>query len=201
MTVVDLHLQLDDDGVDGGAQLEQILPGLGALIAQVGPAEMLLSTPCEGWSTRDLLNHVIGGADMFADAFAGAPLRDISGRLPDVVGGDPVGAFGRVVDRFGSAAQQAGAMERVLPLPVGSMTGKTFLRFAAFDLLVHSWDLATTLDAPLDLPDDLVAEVDRFAHVVLDPWKRDRINFQEPTVDQRDGTAMERLVAFTGRTP
>lgn len=199
MTVVDPHLQLDD-GVDGGAQLEQILPGLGALIADVGSAEMRLSTPCEGWSTRDLLNHVIGGAGMFADAFAGAPLRDISGRLPDVVGDDPLTAFGRAVERFGAAAQQPGAMERVLPLPVGSMTGQTFLRFAAFDLLVHSWDLATTIDAPLEVSDDLVADVDRFARVVLDPWTRDHINFQEPTPDQTDATALERLVAFTGRT-
>lgn len=200
MTVVAPHLRLGD-GVDGGAQLEQILPGLGILIAGVGPTEMRLATPCEGWSTRDLLNHVIGGAGMFADAFAGAPLRDISGRLPDVVGDDPSGAFGRAVNRFGAAVGEPGAMERVLPLPVGSMTGQTFLRFAAFDLLVHSWDLATTLDAPLDVSDELVAEVDRFARIVLDPWPRDGINFQEATADPDPATAMERLVAFTGRTP
>jgi uncharacterized protein (TIGR03086 family) len=200
MTLVGPHLQLDD-GVDGGAQLEQILPDLGALVAEVGPAEMRLATPCEGWSTRDLLNHVIGGAGMFAAAFAGAPLRDISGRLPDVVGDDPAAAFGRAVAQFGAAVQQPGAMERVLPLHVGAMTGQTFLRFAAFDLLVHSWDLATTLDAPLEAPDDLVAEVDRFAHVVLDPWTRDHVNFQDRTDHQTDATALERLVAFTGRTP
>lgn len=200
MTVVDPRLQLDD-GVDGGAQLEQILPGLGALVAQVGPAEMQLSTPCDGWSTRDLLNHVIGGALMFADAFGGAPLRDISGRLPDIVGDDPGGAFGGAVEQFGAAAQQPGAMERVLPLPVGAMSGQTFLRFAAFDLTVHSWDLATTLGAPLDLPDDLVVEVDRFAHLVLDPWERDGINFQARTTHHRDANALERLVAFTGRNP
>ncbi len=200
MTVVAPHLQLDDD-VDGGAQLEQILPCLGALIARVGPAEMRLATPCDGWSTGDLLNHVIGGAGMFAEAFAGAPLSDISGRLPDVVGDDPMAAFGRAVDRFGSSAQQPGAMERVLPLPVGAMSGQTFLRFAAFDLLVHCWDLATALDAPLELPDELVDEVDRFAHVVLDPWERDGIDFQEPTTDEPDATSLDRLVAFTGRTP
>ena len=200
MTTVDTHLVLDD-GVDGGAQLEQILPGLGALIAEVGPAEMRLATPCDGWTTRDLLNHVIGGAGMFADAFAGAPLRDISGRLPDVIGDDPASAFGRAVERFGAAAQQPGAMERVLPLPVGAMTGETFLRFAAFDLLIHSWDLATTLDRPLQVSDDLVAEVDHFAHVVLDPWARDHVNFQEATIDRGDMTALERLVAYTGRNP
>jgi uncharacterized protein (TIGR03086 family) len=92
-------------------------------------------------------------------------------------------------------------MERVLPLPVGAMSGQTFLRFAAFDLLVHSWDLATTLDAALELPDDLVAEVDRFAHVVLDPWERDGINFQKPNTHDADATVLNRLVAFTGRNP
>lgn len=198
MTAVAPHLDLAD-GVDGGAQLEQVLPCLGALIAQVGPAEMRLATPCEGWSVRDLLNHVVGGAAMFAEAFAGAPLSDISGRLPDVVGDDPMDAFGRAVERFGGATQQPGALERVFVLPVGAMSGQTFLRFAAFDLMIHSWDLATTLDAPLELPDELVFEVDRFAHVVLDPWERDRINFQEPIPGPREGTALERLVGFTGR--
>src|SRR5690606_21210972 len=133
-------------------------------------------------------------------AFAGAPLRDISGRMSDVVGDDPAAAFSRAVERFGAAAQLPGAMERVLPLPVGSMTGQTFLRFAAFDLLIHSWDLASTLAAPLGLPDDLVGEVDPFAHVVLDPWTRDHINFQEAT-GERQGTSLEQLVAFTGRKP
>lgn len=194
------HLHLDD-GVDGGAQLEQILPGLGGLIGQVGSAEMRLSTPCDGWATRDLLNHVIGGASMFADAFDGAPLRDISGRLPDAIGDDPTGAFGRAVEQFGAAAQKPGAMERVLPLPVGAMSGQTFLRFAAFDMLVHSWDLATTLDVPLDFPDALVAEVDRFAHVVLDPWKRDGVNFQERAVHHDDMSQLDQLIAFTGRNP
>lgn len=200
MTAVAPYLDLAD-GVDGGAQLEQVLPCLGALIAQVGPAEMRLATPCEGWTARDLLNHVVGGAGMFAEAFGGAPLTDISGRLPDVVGDDPMAAFKSAVERFGGAAQQPGAMERVLVLPVGAMSGQTFLRFAAFDLLIHSWDLATALDAPLDLPDELVIEVDRFAHVVLDPWERDRINFQEPTTDPRHESPLERLVAFTGRNP
>lgn len=200
MSMVDAHLRLDD-GIDGGAQLQQILPGLGTLVGQVGHAELMLSTPCDGWNTRDLLNHVIGGAEMFADAFAGAPLRDISGRLPDVVGDDPADAFGRAAERFGAGTKHPGAMQRVLALPFGSMTGETFLRFAAFDLLVHSWDLATTLDVPLEVDDDLVAEVDRFAHVVLDPWQRDHVNFQDATTGQPQATPMARLVAFTGRTP
>lgn len=198
MTETQLDHELDD-GVDGGAQLGEIVPRLGALVAQVRPADMALATPCAGWTTRDLLNHVVGGATMFADAFGGAPLRDISGRLPDVVGADPGAAFAAAAERFGAAAQQPGAMERVLPLPWGAMRGETFLRFAAFDLLVHAWDLSTTLETELEVPEELVAEVDDFARRVLGGWPRDDVNFRAAEPDAPGATPLERLVAFTGR--
>lgn len=199
MTETRLDHELDD-GVDGGAQLGEIVPRLGALVAQVRPADMSLATPCAGWTTRDLLNHVIGGATMFADAFGGAPVRDISGRLPDVVGDDPAAAFAAAAERFGAGTQQPGAMERVLPLPWGAMSGRTFLRFAAFDLLVHAWDLSTTLEAELDVPDELVVEVDAFARRALGGWPRDDVNFRAATAEVPGATPLERLVAFTGRT-
>jgi hypothetical protein len=100
------------------------------------------------------------------NTFAGAPVRDISGRLPDVVGDDPAAAFGAAAARFGDAAGGPGAMDRILSLPWGAMTGHTFLRFAAFDLLVHARDLATTIEADLDVPGPVVEEVASFARRV-----------------------------------
>ena len=109
---------------------------------------------------------------MFADAFAGAPLQDISGRLPDIVGDDPVGAFGSAATRFGEATQVPGALDRVLPLPFGPMTVRTFLRFVAFDLTVHTWDVASVTGAEVEFPEDLLLEIEAFAHVVLDAVPR-----------------------------
>jgi uncharacterized protein (TIGR03086 family) len=188
-----------DDGVDGGAQLDVVVPVLGALVAQVRPGDLSLSTPCASWTTRDLLNHLVGGATMYADAFAGGPVEDISGRMPDAIGDDPLAAFEAAAGRFGEGTQAPGAMERVLPLPYGPMTGRTFLRFASFDLLVHSWDLATTLGTEVDVPDDLVVEVEAFAHQVLGPWPRDGVNFADEAPTSPDATALDRLVAYTGR--
>lgn len=187
------------DGSHGGEQLGQVVPLLGGLVGQVTPADLRLSTPCGAWTTADLLNHVVGGAEMFAGALQGGPLHDISGRCPDVIGLDPAGAFGRAGEAFGAATQAPGAMERILPLPFGTMTGETFLRFAAFDLLVHGWDLARTLDADLVVPDELVDEVEAFAHQVLGGVPRDGVNFG-PAADAPPGASrMEQLVAFTGR--
>lgn len=196
----DLRHELDD-GIEGGAQLEQIVPRLGALVAQVRPDDLRTPTPCAGWTTHDLLNHVVGGADMFADAFAGAELRDISGRLPDAIGGDPAAAFAAAAGRFVEGTSRPGAMERVLPLPFGAMTGRTFLRFVAFDLMIHTWDLATSLGEEPDISDDLVGDVDGFARRVLDAAPRDGVNFGPPAQAPATATRLEQLVAFTGRDP
>ncbi len=44
-----------DDGIDGGRQLEEVVPRLGSLASQARPADMGLATPCAEWTTRDLL--------------------------------------------------------------------------------------------------------------------------------------------------
>lgn len=190
-----------DGGTHGSEQLGQVVPVLGGLVGQVTGPDLRLSTPCEGWDTRDLLNHVVGGAEMFAGAFGGGPLHDISGRQPDVVGDDPAAAFGRASEAFGAAAQASGAMERLLPLPFGTMTGETFLRFVAFDLLVHAWDLSRTLDADFEVPDELVVEIDHFARQVLGGVPRDGTTFGPEVEAPTGATPVECLVAFTGRRP
>ena len=199
MTSTEPLIELDD-GIDGAEQLAQVVPRLGELVARVQPGDLPLATPCAAWTTRDLLNHVVGGALMFAEAFGGAPVRDISGRLPDVVGDDPMGAFERAVAAFGAAAERPGAMERVLHVPYGAMTGRTFLRFAAFDLLVHTWDLGTTLGLEVDAPAELVTPIDTFARRVLGGWIRDGVNFGPEVPAAPGASPLERLVAFTGRS-
>jgi len=200
MSTTDLRFELDD-GVDGGAQLQEVVPRLGAAIATVTDSMMALPTPCERWTLRDLLNHIVGGAEMFADAFAGAPLQDISGRLPDIVGDDPVGAFGSAATRFGEATQVPGALDRVLPLPFGPMTVRTFLRFVAFDLTVHTWDVASVTGAEVEFPEDLLLEIEAFAHVVLDAVPRSDLLCADAVEAPAGASTLERIVAFAGREP
>lgn len=200
MSGAELRFELDD-GVDGGAQLQEVVPRLGAAIAGVRPTDMALPTPCAAWTARDLLNHVVGGAGMFADAFGGAPLRDISGRLPDVVGDDPVGAFEQAAGRFGTATQRPGALDIVLDLPFGAMTGRTFLRFVAFDLIVHTWDVGSVTGAEVEFPDELLGAADDFAHRVLGGMPRTDLLCADPVAVAAGATPLDRLVAYSGRRP
>ena len=64
---------------------------------------------------------------------------------------------------------------------------------------MHSWDLATTLGTEVEVPEELVLEIEAFAHLVLDPWDRDEVNFTAPLPATTDTAPLERRVAYSGR--
>ena len=98
------------------------------------------------------------------------------------------------------AVQSPGALDRTIQTPGGEMPGAVFARLVAFDGLVHGWDLATSTGQPWDLDDDLVAEVDAFARQAITDEMRDGDTFAAEQPTAGDASALERLVAFTGRT-
>jgi uncharacterized protein (TIGR03086 family) len=108
--------------------------------------------PCEGWTARDVVKHLVDTPAMFfglvnQPAPAGGPSVD----------DDPVGAFAHVRD----AVQGALDDPAVADLPYeGLMGASTFAKgldqFLSADLVIHAWDLAraTGQDDRLD-PDEV----------------------------------------------
>lgn len=107
-------------------------------------------TPCEDWSARDLLGHVVQTQGMF--------LGFVGEELPEgpSVEQDPVGAW----------SHASGAVQRRLDDPEGAsatfqgFSGESTFeaatdRFLCADLVVHRWDLARSQgqDVTLDAED------------------------------------------------
>ena len=78
--------------------------------------------------------------------------------------------------------------------------GATWDDFYGFDLVVHGWDLATATGQPYRPATELVAEVEAFARQVLDPLRGSGA-FGPEVAPSDEATPIERLVAYTGRTP
>jgi len=179
-------------------QLDTLIPTFSGLAGQVTAGDLERPTPCTGWQVRDLLNHIAGGAPVFAGLFRG----EEAGPFPDEdqLGDDPSGAVRAALGEFDAAVRSSGAMERTLATPFGEMPGEAFARLAAFDLMVHSWDLATALGQQLELEDELVEEVDAFARSAV-PAERPPEMFAPKVEPQSGATRLECLVAFSGRRP
>jgi uncharacterized protein (TIGR03086 family) len=184
----------DHDGgdMDPLAQFEQLGPLLGGVIARLRPADLDAATPCAEFTVRGVLEHMIGGATMFAAAYRG----DASAE-PDFT--DPITGIQAALGELAASITEPGALDRTIQSPFGEADGEWFARYVVLDGLVHGWDLATATDQAYEPPTDLVAAVTDFAEQSLDGL-RDGHTFKTAVAPTAVATPIERLAAYTGRT-
>jgi len=180
--------------MDGVQQLDEILPMLEELVDQLRPEDLDRPTACAKLDVTGVLEHMIGGASMFAPAFRGEvppPDPDTSGTV--------VERWGRAIADLADAVHAPGAQERTIASPFGEVPGSMFARYVAFDGLVHGWDLAAAAGLTYSPRADVVTDVDAFARDLLKPEMRDGDTFADEASAPADASGLERLVAFSGR--
>ena len=128
--------------------------------ALVTAADLDRPTPCDGWTVRGLLGHVIGG-NLAAAALLGGASREEAVAILSTVAAD---ADAIAAVRESNAAQAEafaapGALETTVHHPAMDMPGAQLLGFRVGDLLVHSWDLARAIGADETLDPEVVAVV------------------------------------------
>ncbi len=119
-----------------------------------------LPTPCEGWSVRDLLQHVVGGNTMATRLLRDHVSRDeaLALRDSDFLGDDPIGALKRSNVEVIAAFRESD-LDAVLDHPAAQMPGSQLVVFRTADLLVHGWDLARAVGIDDTLDADVVAHL------------------------------------------
>ena len=171
------------------------------LVAGIRPDQMNDPTPCDDWDVRGLVNHFVGGAQMFTAAFHGEDVQiDPDAPTPDLAGDDPLGAFTKAVDGFMDAIDEPGAMERTVKLPFGDMPAPVVLELLKFDLTVHCWDLAQATGQTFEPPADVCEAGLHTAQMMISPELRNGVTFGGEVTVRDTATPIEKLVAFTGRS-
>jgi len=186
---------LDHDGgtMDALTQLGQIGPLLAGVVGNIAPDDLNRPTPCTEYTVRGVLEHMIGGATLFAAAYR----REVPSE-PDL--SDVLAGFGPALENLFGALSAPGSLDQKIAAPFGEVSGDDFARYIALDGLVHGWDLATATGQPYNPPDDLVAVIEAYAHQAVDPL-RDGDAFSAAVEPASDATPIERLAAYTGRRP
>jgi len=172
-------------------QLDQLGPLLATVVGGIQADQLDNPTPCTNFTVGGVLEHMIGGATMFAAAFRGV-------EPPQLETSDVLASFGPTLTGLAEAMHSPGALERTITAPFGDVQGVTVARFVVLDGLVHGWDLATATSQPYEPPPTLVANVEAFASEALEPM-RGGDTFAAATEAAPSATPIERLAAFTGR--
>lgn len=177
------------------------LENMGRIFAGARASQLDGATPCEGWNTRDLMNHIVGGTVMFAHALDG---EDMTGRTVtgDIVGDDPASVFEGARKTAIDAWNAEGALERTTKIIVGEMPATIALRVALMEAVVHGWDLAKATDQPHGIePMIAMAMLDGLRKTITPEQRGPGKFFEEEVAVPADAPIEEQLVAFLGRKP
>ncbi len=71
----------------------------------------------------------------------------------------------------------------------------------SLEFLIHAWDYATAMGRPVNAPDSLADYVMGLAQNIITPQGRTTAGFDDPVDVPDDASALDRLVAYTGRRP
>jgi len=165
---------------------------LAEVVGGIAPADLDLPTPCQEFTVRGVLEHMLTGATTFTAAFRGETPAE-----PDL--SDPLASFGPILGGLADAVTSPGALDATIASPFGDMPGEQFARFVVLDGLVHGWDLAQATGQAYAPADELVTSVSDFAHQTIDAV-RDPGPFGPAQPAPADASPIDALAAYTGRS-
>lgn len=179
------------------------------VIHGIRPEQLGAATPCPGWDTRALLNHLVGSSLMMATCGRGGRIEGATSgpeavaAMGDLIGDDPSGAYASATAKAQAVFSDDEALNRVWTLPFGDIPGVVALQIHLMETVGHTWDLAKVSGQLETLDQDLAVTALKAAQDVIQPAFRTDAGdpFAAEVAVSADAPAYDRYAAFLGRTP
>jgi uncharacterized protein (TIGR03086 family) len=187
--------------MDTVSMMRQVVASTDAVVRGVDPSQLAEASPCDGWTVRDVINHITGGATMFAVSVEeGSVPDDLLGTLMagDNLGADYLGAWEAASTRALAAFDAPGALEKMVKLPFGEMPAGVALNIAIFDVLTHAADIAIATGQTI-ADTALVATALEVGRQLISPELRVPGLFDPEQPAPAGAGPTEQLLAFAGR--
>lgn len=168
------------------------------LVGGVRADQWGMPTPCTEWDVRALVNHTTWVSRAFTTRAAeGRELT--SSRDEDLLGDTPARAF---ADAAGTSltAWEARGTGGTMSLPIGELPAEGALGIQTLDTYIHAWDLARATGQDDRFDPSLADEMYEFMMRALPAPPRDG-RFAPAVEVAADASALDRLLAHSGRTP
>ena len=166
------------------AVLQHVLHGIAA-------DDLEKQTPCREFDVASLTDHLMNSITVIGGA-AGAemPERDQTESVERQV----VLAARAALDAWKRRGLDGNVAFGSNEAPAKMMAGILCLEF-----LVHAWDYAAAVGRDVTAPDSLSDYVMGLARTIITPQGRTNVGFDDPIEVPDDASALDELLAFTGR--
>jgi uncharacterized protein (TIGR03086 family) len=180
---------------------DRVLDTTSRVIDGVEPEQLGNPTPCTAWDVRAVINHITGGATMFAECVEHGSVPDA--RLGELMGGDNLGDdfkgnYHAAADRARATFGMPGALEKTVKLPFGEMPAGVALNIAIMDVMTHAADIAKATGQEID-DDEILAIALEVGHQLISDEMRQPGVFEAEKPAGPEASAADRLLAFAGR--
>lgn len=185
---------------DSRPQLAESQEWVATLIDAITPEQLDAPTPCDGWTVRDLVEHLLAVEGRVAGLPALGSVDDLPRRVP-LPERDVAGAFRQA----SLEAQQAWADDSLLTTmvspPWGEVPGAAAIGAYINEHLAHGWDLATAIGQHAEADPQLVGPVLAMAqHAIPDVARGTEHMPFGPVIDSAtDAGPTEQLANWLGR--
>ena len=187
--------------MDNVAMLQRAVGETSRLVDRITPEQLANSTMCSEWTIRDVINHMTGGATMFAiSAEQGSVPDELVGQLMggDNLGDDYKASWAVASTRAVAAFDDPDALDKTVKLPFGEMPAGVALNIAVFDVITHAVDLARASGQAVTDTELLDAALGLGKQMIGPELRQPGVFDTEQTVAS-DASAEDRLLAFAGR--
>ena len=187
--------------MDNVGLMKRVVEQTGTVVDGIRADQLGGKTPCEEWSVRDVINHITGGATMFAECVEHGSVPDE--RLGQLMAGDNLGedykgSFHAAADRAVATFDAPGAMDKMVKLPFGEMPAGIALNIAVFDVTTHACDLARATGQKV-ADEELLETALAIGQQMIGPDMRQPGVFEAERSAPDGADAATRLLAFAGR--
>jgi len=180
--------------------LQRVVDETTRIVDNVTPEQLGNDTPCTEWSVRDVMNHITGGATMFAISAEQGSVPD--DQVAQLMGGENLGndykaAWGTAANRAMSAFDGLD-LSKMVTLPFGEMPAGVALNIAIFDVATHACDIAQSTGQSI-ADTDLLETALAFGKQMIGPELRAPGVFGPEQPCPENAPVTQRLFAFAGR--
>ncbi len=177
-------------------ELESAEATLGVLqhvVHTIASDDLSRQTPCSEYDVKQLTNHLLKSIEALG-GMVGAELP--TSDETDSVERQIISAARPALD-----AWHRRGLDGTVPFGKGEMPARSACAVLSLEFLVHAWDYAAAVGHDFQPREPLTEYVLELAHKVIKPELRSRGGFADPVNVSEDASALDKLIAFTGRDP
>lgn len=154
-------------------------------------------SPCEGWTVRDVINHVVTGN---LRTLAWTYEEDGPRNEADHLVGDPLGAFDASFLQVRARLADLSARGVPVRTPFAVLSAQRLIDMRSTELTVHAWDVARATGQPTDFLPELCERLAAIARADIEGLDRAASPFGAEQGPPPGASAADRLAAFFGRS-